>query len=105
MELIELQLAVNWALSLQQLGRVDRRGTATLGSNTYKIHVNVNSYISLFLRCMQTACPIHCKLQLNQLHEVVEFLMIPATCYHCKIEEYFEWVDRERFDCVHFCSK
>ena len=37
---------------VQQLGRVDRKGTAKPVENTYEIHVDLDSYISLFVRIM-----------------------------------------------------
>ena len=74
---------------VQQLGRVDRSGTAEPGSNTYEIHVDLYSYVFLFVRIMKIETADERKVQLKQLHEVL-LLVVPTTCYHKVIEEYFE---------------
>ena len=91
---------------VQQLGRVDRSGTAEPGSNTYEIHVDLYSYVSLFIRIMQVDNPEERKVQLKQLHEVMLFLVVTTACYHKVIEEYFEWERaNDKRDCMHYFSK
>ena len=54
---------------VQQLTRVDRKGNAEPGSNTCEIHVDFNSYISLFLRIIKIDCKKEeGKIQITQLH-------------------------------------
>ena len=38
------------------------------------------------------------------MHEVLELLVTPTTCYHSFIERYFERKEREKVDCGVFCS-
>ena len=73
---------------------------------TYEIHVDLYSYVSLFIRIMQVDNPEERKVQLKQLHEVMLFLVVPTACYHKVIEEYFEWERAtDKRDCMHYCSK
>jgi hypothetical protein len=44
------------------------------------------------------------KLELTQLDEMVRLLILPTACYHTGIEEYFEWRDFDKTDCIRFCS-
>ena len=41
---------------VQQLGRLDREGSFTPGSNTYEIHADFYSYVSLVVRIMKCPC-------------------------------------------------
>jgi hypothetical protein len=43
------------------------------------------------------------KLELEQLNEVLILLVLPRCCYHTSIENYFEWVQRQKTDCKEFC--
>ena len=61
---------------VKQLGRVDRKGNAEPGSNTYEVHVDFYSYVSLFLRMMKLDCKEERKIQITQLHEVLELLVL-----------------------------
>ena len=68
------------------------------------MHVDFYSYVSLFVRIMQQKNPKRRKLELKQLDEVVRLLILPTTCYHTRIEEYFEWRDFNKTDCMQCCS-
>jgi hypothetical protein len=70
----------------------------------YQIHVDFYSYVSLYVRIMQQEVKTRRKLELDQLDEVLSLLVVPRCFYHTRIEDYFEWVEREKTDCVHFCS-
>lgn len=90
---------------VQELGRVDRRRNAEPGTNTYEIHISFDSYISIFVRIMKNTDADERKVQLRQLHEVLEFLLVPSTCYHTTIENYFERrIEGEKCDCEKYCT-
>ena len=90
---------------VQELGRVDRQRNAEPGTNTYEIHVSFDSYISIFVRIMQNKDSSERQVQLRQLHEVLEFLLVPSTCYHTIIEHYFErQSEGEKCHCGDQCS-
>ena len=74
---------------VQQLGRVDRKGTAKPGENTYEIHVDFYSYVSLFVRIMSCDSADERRIQLAQLNEVLKVLLLPEVCYlsYCHGEE------------------
>lgn len=72
----------------QMLGRVNRKGTADPGSNTYEVHVNANSYASLFVWTMRIPDADERRAQLQSLHDVLSFLVAPSECYHSCIEKY-----------------
>ena len=71
---------------IQQLRRIDRKGTAILGKNTYEIHIGFNSYVSLYLRIISCDRVDERITQLTQLHEVLKFLLLPdrseLSCCH-----------------------
>ena len=56
---------------VQELGRVDRQRNTEPGSNTYKVHVSFDSFVSLFIRIMQGGDADERKVQLAQLYEVL----------------------------------
>ena len=62
------------------------------------------SYISLYVCIMQQKVKTRHKLELDQLDEVVSLLVVPRCCYHSIIEDYFEWIEQEKTDCVDVCS-
>ena len=66
----------------------------------YEVHIDFYSYVSLFVRVMQQKKVERRKIELKQLHEVVRLLVLPRACYHTVIEEYFEWKDFEKTDCM-----
>ena len=91
---------------VQQLGRVDRKGTAKPGENTYEIHVDFNSYISLYMRIMSCDSVDERATQLKQLHEVLAFLLLPEVCYHVAMGKKIEWTTgAPKVGCKHYCSK
>ena len=91
---------------VQQLLRVNRRGTTIPGENTCEIHVDFYSYISLFMHIMSCDSADEPRIQLAQLHEVLKFLLLSEFCYHTAIERKFEWTpDAGKTECAHDCSK
>lgn len=89
---------------VQMLGRCNRKGTAIPGSCTFEIHLDGNSYASLFLRIMKVPNANERKAQLAALHLVLSFLVTPTECYHSYIEKYFEWEQTPKTACGRFCS-
>ena len=91
---------------VQQMGRVDRVGTDAAGTNTYEVHLDLNSYVSLIVRIMQCDCESERRVQLRQMHEVLTMLVLPKTCYHVAIERKFEWEwCSTKDECGDYCSK
>ena len=102
----ELGLPASFYELVQKLGRVDRAGTAEPGTNTYEIHLDLYSYVSLFVRVMQCDCLKERHIQLAQIHEVLRVLLIPTECYHAAMEKYFEWESHSnKSECTDYCSK
>ena len=89
---------------VQMLGRVNRKGTAEPGSNTYEVHVDATSYASLFVRIMRIPDADERRVQLRALHDVLGFLVTPSECYHLCIEKYFECVPLPKTACGTRCS-
>jgi hypothetical protein len=98
------------------MGRVDRLLRAIAGTNTYDVHLDFNSYLSMFIRTMKCNDAGERKVLLGQIHTVLKFLVTPDCCYHTFIEQYFEWEGRNnkeiewvarstKVKCGSFCSK
>jgi superfamily II DNA helicase RecQ len=81
----------SWHEMVQEMGRVDRlHNSAHDGTNTYNIFLNVNTFISLWLR-------IHCESnvsvrdrQRDDLFQILRMLILPRQCYHAMVEQHFE---------------
>ena len=72
----------------------------------YEIHIDLYSYVSLFLRTMRCDSGKERRTQLVQLHEVLKLVVLPRTCYHTAIEMHFEWRrSANKVGCEHCCSK
>ena len=91
---------------VQALGRVDREGKASPGSNTYQIHADAYSHTSQFVRVMKCPCREERKIEMAQLDEIMVMLFVPNMCYHRAIEIYFEWEKYpNKTDCGNYCTK
>ena len=75
---------------VQEFGRVDRKMNATPGSNTYEIHLDFNSYVSIFIRAMKCNDAAERKKQLIAHHIVMAYTLCPNECYHTFTKNYFE---------------
>ena len=74
--------------------------------NQDQTHVDFFSYVSLFLRIMKLDCKEEQKIQITQLHQVLELLALTTECYHVAIERYFEWkTSADKPSCPKHCSK
>jgi len=45
------------------------------------------------------------RIQMEQLYDVLKFLVLPTECYHSGMEKKFEWKESAKEDCEHYCSK
>ena len=96
----------NFYKVVQRLERVDRKETAKPGDNTYTIHVDFHSYLSLYVHIMSCDSAGQRRIQLTQRHEVLTVLLLPEICYHTITERTFEWTtDVGKTGCKHYCSK
>jgi hypothetical protein len=81
----------SWHELVQEMGRVDRlHNSETAGTNTYNVFLNVNTFISLWLR-------IHCEPNLSvrdrqrsDLFAILRMLILPRQCYHEMVEQHFQ---------------
>ena len=100
---------------VQEMGRVDRLLLSIMGSNSYEVHLDFKSYVSLYIRIMKCDNTAERKVLFHQLHTVLSYLVVPRCCYHTFIEQYFEydgrapdnieWEAREdKEDCGLYCS-
>ena len=90
---------------VQEFGWVHRRMNAAPGSNSYEIHLDFNSYISIFLRTMQCDNAAEQKKQLPAHYIVMGCKLVPTDCYYTSTENYFEYDPiSNKKPCVHFCS-
>ena len=76
---------------VQQLGRVNRKGTTKPDENTYEIPVDFNSYVSLYVRKWTATSADERMTQLTQLHKALKFLLLPEVCHHVATKIKFEW--------------
>ena len=72
------------------MGRVDRQLTGEPGVNTYEVHLDFDSFVSIFLRIMQNKDKAERTRLMKEVLIVLRFLLVPTTCYHTFIENSFE---------------
>jgi hypothetical protein len=63
--------------------------------------------ISTYIRIMTNKNPQERSRLLDMLMEVLQFLVVPETCYHSYIERYFEhghWATLPKQNCGNMCS-
>ena len=96
----------NWYDLLQEAGRVDRLHSALPGQQSYRAYLNVTTFVSLWIRVQSEPVRKVRERQLDQLFEVLDFLVLPSQCYHESIEEHFEnpLTYQSRGPCVVCCS-
>jgi hypothetical protein len=89
------------------MGRVDRNPLAELGDNRYEIHISFGCVEKMYARIMQNPSQSERTLQLNDMMEVLKFLVCPGECQHSLMEKYFEDPDSARSyeACQNMCSK
>ncbi len=80
----------SWHEMVQEMGRVDRSHTCEEGSNTYNIYLNLNNFLTLWLRVHAEPNKSVCVRLMDDLMDIFKLLVLPRCCYHNVIEEYFE---------------
>ena len=75
---------------VQELGRVNRVGLAERGKHGYYTFLNMGTYFVLWLRAQSETEPAVRARKHAQLHQVLNFLVLPHCCYHEYIEDVFE---------------
>jgi superfamily II DNA helicase RecQ len=90
----------------QQLGRADRKNDGLPGENDYTVFMSLKLYINLLLRVWKTENKEEREILERDLHEVLEFLVLPTDCYHKTLEEKLEdpTITRVREPCRTACS-
>ncbi len=81
---------LSWHEMVHEMGCVDRLHNSAHGTNMYNIFLNVNTFISLWLR-------VHCESnvsvrdrQHDTLFQILGMLILPQQCYHAMVEQHFE---------------
>ena len=97
-------LPSNFYELLQQLGRIGR-SSGQPGSNIFEVHLDFNSVVSIVVRIMKIDEAAERQIQMEQLLEVLKFLVLPTECYHSGMEKKFEWKQTAKEDCGNYCSK
>jgi hypothetical protein len=85
---------------VQEMGRVNR--TQRLPNCSFVIHASFGCLVSTYIRIMTNKNARERSRLLDMLMEVVHFLVVPETCYHSFIENYFEhgeWAAAPKQDC------
>jgi hypothetical protein len=80
----------SWHEMVQEMGRVDRLHNADVGTNSYNIFLNVNTFISLWMRIHSESNPSVRDRQFTDLFDILRMLLLPRKCYHEMIEQKFE---------------
>jgi hypothetical protein len=80
----------NWYDLVQEMGRVDRLLNAPRGSQCYRVFLNVNTFLMLWVRTQGEEDAALRDRYESQLYQVLRFLIISSKCYHEAIEEHFE---------------
>ena len=96
----------SWHELVQEMGRVDRLQNAEPGSNQYNIYLNLNTYLSLWMRVQLEPNSSVRDRQNNDILSVLRFLILPHECYHSVIESHFEdpTLSTLRDGCENNCS-
>jgi superfamily II DNA helicase RecQ len=90
---------------VQEMGRVNR--TQRIPNCSFEIHASFDCLLSTYIRIMSNEDATERSRLLDMLMEVLQFLVVPETCYHSFIEKYFEHGDfaaAEKPDCGNMCS-
>ncbi len=80
----------SWHEMVQEMGRVDRLHNAAVGTNSYNIFLNVNTFISLWMRIHSESNSSVRDRQFTDLFDLLRMLLLPQKCYHKIIEQKLE---------------
>jgi hypothetical protein len=75
---------------VQELCRVDWNPSVGIGDNRYEVHLLFMCVVSLYVRVMQQNDKQERTISIVTLHKVLKFLVLPCTCQHVLMEQYFE---------------
>jgi hypothetical protein len=90
---------------VQEMGRVNR--TQRIPNCSFEIHASFDCLLSTYIRIMSNEDATERSRLLDMLMEVLQFLVVPAQCYHSFIEKYFEhgnFAAADKPDCGNMCS-
>ena len=81
----------SWHEMVQEMGRVDRmHADSEKGANSYKIYLNLTTFISLWCRVQSEFNDGVRARQMDELMDILTLLLFPQRCYHDAIERFFE---------------
>ncbi len=80
----------SWHEMVQEMGRVDRAHNSITDTNSYKIYMNFNTFLSLWQRVQSEVNDVVRQRQLGNLMEILTLLVLPRRCFHDAIENHFE---------------
>ncbi len=83
-------LPPSWHELVQEMGRVDRLHHSVRGANTYKVYLNMTTFISLWCRVQSEPNKQVQQRSMDDLMDLLRFLVLPTSCYHDAIEKHFE---------------
>ncbi|KAL3792701.1 hypothetical protein ACHAW5_005806 [Stephanodiscus triporus] len=75
---------------VQEMGRVDRLHTADVGTNSYSIYLNLNTFLSLWMRVQCETNALVKDRTNDELQSILRCLVLPEQCYHSLIENHFK---------------
>ncbi len=75
---------------MQELGCVDWNPSVGIGDNRYEVHMLFMCVVFLYVRVMQQNDMQEWTISIVALHKVLKFLVLPCTCKHVLMEQYFE---------------
>ena len=75
---------------VQEISRVDRLHSGEVGINSYRIYLNLNTYLSLWLRVQLYSNELVKDQQNCDLQLIMWFLNLPNQYYHLVIEKNFQ---------------
>ncbi|EJK44818.1 hypothetical protein THAOC_36613, partial [Thalassiosira oceanica] len=74
----------------QEHGRGNRTNSDSRNENEYHLHLSIDGFVQLFVQTMSTESKTERKLLLDDLMETLNFLVLPADCYHTTLETKLE---------------
>ncbi|KAL3765558.1 hypothetical protein ACHAWU_003099 [Discostella pseudostelligera] len=81
----------SWHEMVQEMGRVDRLHSSEHGLHSYRVYINLNAFLSLWLRVHSESNANVRARQMEDLMEILTLLVLPRRCYHDSIEQQWRW--------------
>jgi len=79
-----------WHDLMQEMGRVARNILEEAGTNDYNIYLNVNTFLTLWIRAQRQPTDAVRSRHVDQLMSVTKALLLPSQCYHVSLEQHFK---------------